>query len=172
MDAGILDVLHHAADHDLVAVDDRVDVGLERVFEEPVDQHRTLLRHPHRAREVLAQRRLVVHDLHGAPTEHIATGRTAPDSRSAPRSPPPHRRSSRCHCRGCCRPRSRRSPRNGAGLRRCRSNPATSRGSARRPPRAPRVSLSGVCPPSCTITPTGCSRSTISSTSSSVSGSK
>ena len=37
---------------------------------------------------------------------------------------------------------------------------------------SPRVSLSGVCPPSCTITPSGCSRSTISSTSSSVSGSK
>ena len=37
---------------------------------------------------------------------------------------------------------------------------------------SPRVSLSGVWPPSCTITPSGCSRSTISSTSSSVSGSK
>ena len=35
-----------------------------------------------------------------------------------------------------------------------------------------RVSLSGVCPPSCTITPIGCSRATISRTSSSASGSK
>ena len=35
-----------------------------------------------------------------------------------------------------------------------------------------RVSLSGVWPPSCTITPSGCSRCTISSTSSNVSGSK
>ncbi len=34
------------------------------------------------------------------------------------------------------------------------------------------ASFSGVCPPSCTITPSGRSRSTISSTSSSVSGSK
>ena len=44
--------------------------------------------------------------------------------------------------------------------------------SARPRASSPRVSLSGVCPPSCTITPIGCSRSTISSTSSSVSGSK
>jgi hypothetical protein len=34
------------------------------------------------------------------------------------------------------------------------------------------ASFSGVCPPSCTITPSGCSSRTISSTSSSVSGSK
>ncbi len=35
-----------------------------------------------------------------------------------------------------------------------------------------RASFSGVWPPYCTITPLGCSSSTISSTSSSVSGSK
>ena len=35
-----------------------------------------------------------------------------------------------------------------------------------------RASFSGVWPPNCTITPTGFSRSTISSTSSSVTGSK
>ena len=35
-----------------------------------------------------------------------------------------------------------------------------------------RASFSGVCPPYCTITPSGFSLSTISSTSSSVSGSK
>jgi hypothetical protein len=34
------------------------------------------------------------------------------------------------------------------------------------------ASFSGVCPPNCTITPKGCSRSTIASTSSIVSGSK
>ena len=34
------------------------------------------------------------------------------------------------------------------------------------------ANFSGVCPPSCTMTPIGFSRSTISSTSSSVSGSK
>ena len=35
-----------------------------------------------------------------------------------------------------------------------------------------RASFSGVCPPNCTITPSGCSRSWMFSTSSAVSGSK
>ena len=37
---GVLDVLHDAADHDARAVADRVDVALERVLQEPVDEHR------------------------------------------------------------------------------------------------------------------------------------
>ncbi len=52
-----------------------------------------------------------------------------------------------------------RSSRSAGDPPRCRSRRATCRGSSRRPPRAPRVSLSGVWPPSCTITPIGCSRS-------------
>ena len=42
MDAGLLDVLHHAADVHLGAVAQRVDVDLDGVLEEPVDQHRML----------------------------------------------------------------------------------------------------------------------------------
>ena len=40
MDARLLDVLHHTADHDPLAVGDRVHVGLEGVLEEPVEQDR------------------------------------------------------------------------------------------------------------------------------------
>ena len=40
MDAGLLDVLHHAAEVEVGAVVERVDVDLERVVEEPVDEHR------------------------------------------------------------------------------------------------------------------------------------
>ena len=40
MHARLLDVLHDAADHDLGAVADRVDVDLDRVVQEAVEQHR------------------------------------------------------------------------------------------------------------------------------------
>ncbi len=39
MDAGLLDVLHDAADVDLGAVAQGVDVDLDRILEEAVDQH-------------------------------------------------------------------------------------------------------------------------------------
>ena len=39
VDAGLLDVLHDAADVDRLAVADRVDVDLDRALEEPVEQH-------------------------------------------------------------------------------------------------------------------------------------
>jgi hypothetical protein len=40
VDAGFLDVLHHATDVELVAVVDGVDVDLDGVIEEAVDQQR------------------------------------------------------------------------------------------------------------------------------------
>ncbi len=40
VDAGLLEVLHHAADVELVAVVERVDVEFDRVVEEAVDQQR------------------------------------------------------------------------------------------------------------------------------------
>ena len=44
VDAGLLDVLHHAAEVDLGAVAQRVDVDLDRVVQEPVDQNRVIAR--------------------------------------------------------------------------------------------------------------------------------
>ena len=41
----LLDVLHHPADHQLAgAVPERVDVHLDRIFEEAIDQRRPLRR--------------------------------------------------------------------------------------------------------------------------------
>ncbi len=40
MDAGLLDVLHDPAEVELGPVVERVHVDLDRVVEEPVDQHR------------------------------------------------------------------------------------------------------------------------------------
>ncbi len=46
MDAGLLDVLHHRADVDGDAVAERVNVDLERAFEEAIDERRAVdLRH-------------------------------------------------------------------------------------------------------------------------------
>ncbi len=44
VDAGLLDVLHHAAEVDLGAVAERIDVDLDGVVQEPVDQHRLVRR--------------------------------------------------------------------------------------------------------------------------------
>jgi hypothetical protein len=80
VDAGLLDVLHDAAQVHLAgAVAQRVDVDLDGVVEEAVDQHRVLGRDGHVGNadrgcspaEEVAQRRVVVHDLHTAPAEHV-----------------------------------------------------------------------------------------------------
>ena len=71
MDPRVLDVLHHRANHHALAVRERVDVGLIGVLEKPIDEHRPVLAHARGALEVVAQRRLIVHDLHGAAAEHV-----------------------------------------------------------------------------------------------------
>ena len=69
MDAGVLDVLHDAADDDPLPVGDGVDIGLEGILEKAVDQHGPLLAHPRRRLEVVAQGMLIVDDLHGPAAE-------------------------------------------------------------------------------------------------------
>ena len=71
MDAGLLDVLHHAAEVELGAVVEGVDVDLHRVVEEPVDQHRVGRGDLGGPLDVGRQRRLVVDDLHAAAAEHV-----------------------------------------------------------------------------------------------------
>ncbi len=80
MDAGLLDVLHHAAEEELGAVVERVDVDLHGVVEEPVDEQRrgqrpgrAVLRRGRHERALDVARELLgrVHDLHAAPAEHV-----------------------------------------------------------------------------------------------------
>ena len=92
VDAGLLDVLHHPAQVELGAVVERVDVDLDRVVEEPVDQHRVGRGDLGGPLDVGGQGALVVDDLHAPPAEHVATGGPAPGSRSRRRSPGPRRR--------------------------------------------------------------------------------
>jgi len=60
--ARLLDVLHDRADVGLAPVGDRVDVDLQRAFDEAVDQHRALDR-----TEIVRG----VADSHRSPTEHV-----------------------------------------------------------------------------------------------------
>ncbi len=43
MNTGLFDVLHDAADHDVLAVGQRVDIDFDRIFQEMVDQHRAVV---------------------------------------------------------------------------------------------------------------------------------
>ncbi len=71
VDAGLLDVLHHAAEEELLAVVQRVDVDLDCVVDEPVDEHWVLRADLGRPLDVALQRLVVVDDLHAAPAEHV-----------------------------------------------------------------------------------------------------
>ena len=165
VDAGLLDVLHHRADQDVVAVGDRVDVDLDRVLDEGVDQRARARSAPPAAsprRSRCASR---------GPRARSSAA-PAPGSRSrAPPRPPPRRR--------------RRSPRPApSGRSTSSSEPNRCRSSARSMAwnGVPRIgtpasirrfaSRSGVWPPNWITTPAGCSASITSSTSSIVSGSK
>ena len=184
MDAGLLDVLHHAADDDRAGlVGDDVDVDLDRVGEELVDQQREAdgraSSSPRRAADARARAR--------SSPRGRARRRRAPSRGRRARSsaaPSPGSRSRAATARASSRLRAM--PQRGARSAELRSAP---RRTARDPRRdrsrrrcVPRIgtpacasgtaSLSGVWPPNCTITPHGFSTSQISSTSSSVSGSK
>ena len=72
MDAGLLDVLHDAADHDRAGlVGDAIDVDLLGVLEEAIDQDRPIVRHVDGARHVAIERGHVVDDRHRASAEHV-----------------------------------------------------------------------------------------------------
>ena len=96
VDAGLLDVLHDAAEVELGAVVERVDVDLDGVLEEAVDQHRVLRADVGRLVDVGLERGVVVDDLHARGRRARRTGARAPGSRSRRRSPGPRRRSSPC----------------------------------------------------------------------------
>ena len=159
--ARLLDVLHDRGDVDADPVAESVDVDLDRALEEAVDEDRG------------SAQRLVAAGCRRARSRRACRARRArrrggraPGSRSARRSRAP-------------RPALRAMPHGGtASPSSSQSVPKRSRSSARSiaskgVPRigtpassSARASLSGVCPPNWITTPTGCSRSQISSTSS------
>ncbi len=173
VDPRLLDVLHDPGDPDVLAVAQGVDVDLDRVLEEAVEVDRGAgLGAPTRSQVVLEARRRC--------RRSPSRGRRArswggPAAGSRPRV----RASSASSAltRGGVRRgvvaepvEQRAEPRAVLGEIDRVDAGAEDRGSRRR--RGPAASLSGVWPPNCTTTPSGCSSSQTASTSSSVSGSK
>src|SRR5699024_12082925 len=74
VDAGLLDVLHDAAEVELGAVVERVDVDLDGGVQEAVDEDRRLGAAPvgQVPADVVDQARLVEDDLHAAAAQHVA----------------------------------------------------------------------------------------------------
>ena len=89
MHAGLLDVLHDAADVDVLAVADGVDVHLDREVEEAVEQHRAVVRHLHRRGHVRAQVVLAVARSPWRGRRARTTAAPPAGSRSGRRAAPP-----------------------------------------------------------------------------------
>ena len=167
MDAGLLDVLHDGGDERLLAVAERVDVELDRPFEEAVDEHAPALAAA--ARDFLGR----VADAHVASAEDV---RRPDEHRVADllrdRRPPLGRLAAMPQG-GTAMPSS---PQRAAKRSRSSARSTASNGVPRiaiaRPASSARASLSGVWPPNWMTTPAGRSRAQISSTSSAPSGSK
>ncbi len=71
VDAGFLDVLHDSGNDNVFAIGECVDIDFDRVFQEVIDQHGTVLRVLDRFFHVANDRLFVVGDDHGAPAEHV-----------------------------------------------------------------------------------------------------
>ena len=71
MNAGLLDVFHDSADEHVATIADRIDVDFDRIIQESIEQHRTLVRDLHRIGHVGAQIVFVEDDFHGASTKHV-----------------------------------------------------------------------------------------------------
>ena len=72
VNARLFDVLHDAADDDGAGlVGNRIDVELERIFDELVDEHGMLGRRIDGVRHVAIERAHVVHDRHPSAAEHV-----------------------------------------------------------------------------------------------------
>ena len=69
MDAGLLDVLHDAADNALLAVCETVDIDLGGILQEAVDEDRALGADLDGRADIAAEVLLGVDDLHGASSE-------------------------------------------------------------------------------------------------------
>ena len=67
MDTCLLDVLHHRGDMRLTSVAERIDVDLDRVLDEPVEQHASLHMGRHRGADLLGR----VADPHRPPAQHV-----------------------------------------------------------------------------------------------------
>ncbi len=71
MHARLFDVLHDAADDDLLAVAQGVDIDLGGIVEEAVEQHRAVVGDLDGVAHVALEILLFMHDFHGAAAQHV-----------------------------------------------------------------------------------------------------
>ena len=71
MNAGLLDVLHDAPDQNILAIANGIHVNFGGVIEKAVQQNRRVIRNLDRVAHVPAQFGFAMHDIHGAPAQHI-----------------------------------------------------------------------------------------------------
>jgi hypothetical protein len=171
MNARFFDVLHDASHHHALAVGQGIYVYFIGILNELVDEHRVARRNAGRFGQKGAQGIIVVGDGHGATTEnegrpyqHRIANLVHHLQRLLHRvGQPPGRMINLQPVQQLAKSAAIFGQVNAVGRR-------TPDGTPRRP--SPAVRLIGVWPPNCTITPSGCSKSTMLSTSSRVSGSK
>ena len=71
VDAGLLNMLHDAADPDFVPVTHGVNVHFHRVVEEPIEEHRAVVAHLDRLTHVGLEILPAVDDIHRAAAKHV-----------------------------------------------------------------------------------------------------
>ena len=197
MDAGLLDMLHDPGDEHVAAVAERVDVDLDRVREVAVEEQRVLAEHGvdlpglvvriarldvrrdqarQGAEEVVLELRLVADDRHGAAAEHVGGAHDEGQAEVGGDEPALLDRIGDAVLRLLQAELVEEALEAVAVLGEVDH---VGRGAEDRhapPPPRRAASFSGVWPPNCTMTPRSVPRarsvSTISSTSSAVSGSK
>ena len=72
MNTGLLNVFHHTADEHLLAIANRVDIAFNGIVEKSIQQHRRFVADLDCFAHVTFQIALLMHDFHGAATQHIA----------------------------------------------------------------------------------------------------
>ena len=72
VDPGLLDMFHDPGEVELLAVEDGIDIDLDRVVKESVDEHRVVGSDLGCPRQIVGEHRLVVDDLHAATAEDVA----------------------------------------------------------------------------------------------------
>ena len=171
VDPRLFDVFEDAADDDPLAVGDCVDVDLDRALEEVVEQDRAVRVDGGRLPEVLLELVVTVDDLHGPPAENVGGPHEHREAELIGRS---GRLVGRGHHPPGRLPQTELGEQFGETAAVLGAVDGVARGAANGTPCRSRsaASLSGVWPPSWTMTPIGRSASQMSRTSSKCRGSK
>ena len=78
MDAGFLDMLHDAADIDVIPVAQRIDINLDGIVQEAVDENRIISRNDDRVAHVALEIGFMMHNFHRPATEDVWTAGSPP----------------------------------------------------------------------------------------------